>query len=545
MIAILAYWVLLFLIFLPAGILVQRIFKLNTSNIALTILLGMFFITTIFTAIAFFTSLGIYPFIFITGLSLLLLYRYRGEVLVNLKSVAFGFKALPRYITWLFALLCILVLFESAQSSNLVDNDTYYVQTIKWLNEYGFVKGLGNLHLFFAQTSGWHVLQAGLNLSFFTDKINDLNGFLFIICTWYYINESYKYWLENQKIHWLAIMPFFSLLLLMFIDSSSPDLPLLMVTPVLINLFLKSDSNNNYRVYFLLFVFLVFIKITIAPIALVLLARYNFIKYKDITIAAMLIAILWIAKNSIISGYLFYPFTFAGIDADWTIPEKLITGINNTSNKHIYGISNLASIPQKIWSWVIMKGIDGIFNKVIVILFLIMPFFSIIRHNKKFRILYIVMLIHLIALLITSPQVRFFLPEILFFSAVLTSCIINNFRKRQLIYNLGLVSGFVAVIISFADEYQSALPNSALPATKMIINPKPVSSLSKIPYQKIRMGNMDYYSPSQPYLLYVSGSGPLPCVNKAQIKRFEEKYNVIPQLRRKTPEEGFYSLNKD
>jgi hypothetical protein len=63
----------------------------------------------------------------------------------------------------------------------LIDNETYYIQTIKWLNEFGFVKGLANLHPFFAQTSGWHILQSAFSFSYLPFSNNDLNGFCLLL----------------------------------------------------------------------------------------------------------------------------------------------------------------------------------------------------------------------------------------------------------------------------------------------------------------------------------------------------------------------------
>jgi len=74
-------------------------------------------------------------------------------------------------------LFFVLILNHCSQSPLLIDNETYYIQTIKWLNEYGFVKGLANLHVFLGQTSGWHIAQSVFNFSFLYANFNDLSGY--------------------------------------------------------------------------------------------------------------------------------------------------------------------------------------------------------------------------------------------------------------------------------------------------------------------------------------------------------------------------------
>ena len=56
--------------------------------------------------------------------------------------------SIPITIKMLLLFSSLLLLAQSATSPFIIDNETYYIQTIKWLNEYGFVSGLANLHLF-------------------------------------------------------------------------------------------------------------------------------------------------------------------------------------------------------------------------------------------------------------------------------------------------------------------------------------------------------------------------------------------------------------
>src|SRR5690606_6808589 len=105
--------------------------------------------------------------------------------------------------------------------------------------------GLGNLHIFFAQTSPWHILEAGLNLSFLVDGMNDINGFLFTVCIAYFLIEANEKWRHDNFVHWMGLLPACSILLLLFVDSPSPDLPLFLITPIILYLFTQTKHEED------------------------------------------------------------------------------------------------------------------------------------------------------------------------------------------------------------------------------------------------------------------------------------------------------------
>lgn len=58
------------------------------------------------------------------------------------------FQSYLRFHAWswplksYFAVVSILLLAQCASAPYVIDNESYYIQNIKWLNEYGMVKGL-------------------------------------------------------------------------------------------------------------------------------------------------------------------------------------------------------------------------------------------------------------------------------------------------------------------------------------------------------------------------------------------------------------------
>ena len=558
MILILAYWVLLFLIFLPTGILVKKICKLETSAMPLLLLFGMFFCTAYFTTIAFFLPLDQFAFLPLAALSAMLWWRYRNEAQTYLKDFRQRMVDLPLASKIVFIILGLSAALRSSQFPFVIDNESYYIQTIKWLTEYGIVTGLGNLHIFFAQTSPWHVLEAGLNLSFLVDGMNDINGFLFTVCISYFLTEANEKWRQHNLVHWIGLLPACSILLLLFVDSPSPDLPLFLVTPIILYLFTQAKHKADaVKAAFLLFIFIAFIKITIAPLGILFISFIvkDFKSYHRLLITAGIITVLWIAKNVVITGYPLYPFAFFSVNSDWTIPQNIMDFISAGATKQFNfkeaADTGIGDITARLINWLELGGLAGIMNKLMLVLLVTMPFLKKIRNNTTYLYIYFALLIHFISLLLTSPQFRFFLPGTLFFGAFIVAEVTNYFKRKMLLYNTTLIIGCVlAIALFFNVSTKSLTHNEHHKSTgdfefSTLNLPQPNTRHPKLRFVKITEGNLDYFSPSENFFFYGTANGPLPCVNQKQIERFKVRFGVVPQMRGNDLANGFRSVKPE
>ncbi len=525
MMLIVAYWLLLFLLFLPGGFLLNRIFRLNVSNIPLLVLLGMFLTSVLFTCTAFFLPLNGIIFCAFSVLALLLWITYYKPLAKNLQAYYKQFASLPIYIKFSTVAILLLSGIKSAQVPTIIDNETYYIQTIKWINEYGFVKGLGNLHPFLAQMSPWHVLQAGLNLNFITDNLNDSNGFLLVIFCLFCFTETTNH---SKNIHWILLLPAFYGVAFIFVDAPSPDLPLLLITPLIFYLLIRQHTVLPW----LLFLFLVFIKITIAPLGLLFLYPLFRTRKDSVTIllTGFVIGGLWMIKNYVISGYPLYPFTLWETNADWQVPKHLLQGLHESSNRYIYGCDNSSGLLTKFKSWLTLSGIKGVMNNMIVILFCMLPFFRKIRSNKLYKMIYLACVVQFILLFFISPQYRFYLPVVLFFSSFITSEIITILNIKKVYPNLLLTGIAVSALLCIKGF-----------SIMQLYTPAKNTMYPEMQYISKKEGNLNYFSPQQSSIIYQTSDGSLPCVNEKQIQWFKKKYRVVPQLRGNTLSNGFYS----
>lgn len=530
MFIILLYYILLFFLVIPFGIFTTKVTRINNSKPSIIVILGLVFLTLFFSIWAFFYRLNIEAFLVFFFSSGLLYWIYRIEskqFFIDLKSQWNNFS---NFYKWLFGFLVGLTALKSAGLPFVVDNESYYIQTIKWLNEYGFVKGLGNLHLFLAQNSGWHTLQAGLNLSFLTERINDLNGFLLIICCFFYLSE----FRQKKEKHWIGFILLFNVLLFQFVDAPSPDLPLLLITPILFYFFTeKQTDSDTAKTAILLFVFLAFIKITVVPFGLLL-----FLWVKRPKILGFLIATgivfggVWLTKNCIISGYPLYPFPYLIWDTDWTIPQELYSYFQNNTHTEKFSLS--------------VKGLTGFFNISMLLLFVFAWLAKPFRKERIYQILYFILLIHFVFTIIFAPQYRFFLPEFIFISVVVFNEIIKSIRTIRIEKSFLIIGVALPIIFLFPIKIEKLTNNKHHQSPgefylSQLIIPQPNSRFHMMRFEEKTKGNLKYYSPSENFFFFGTANGELPCVNEAYLYYFEYYYSIIPQMRRSDLKDGFYS----
>ena len=102
---------------------------------------------------------------------------------------------------------------------------------------------------------------------------------------------------------------------------------------------------------------------------------------------------------------------------------------------------------------------------------------------------------------------------------------------------------FIPVDLNKFAENKFALETSNFKLGE-IIEPHNNSKLST-DFEEITIGNLTFYSPVENKFFWASGNGPVPCVNKVQIKYFERKTGYIPQQRSNNIKDGFFAKKVD
>ncbi|MDH1603275.1 hypothetical protein N5E64_11145, partial [Empedobacter sp. GD03739] len=167
--------------------------------------------------VAFFLPLNFTYEVVLISIAILSLIYHRNEVKVSLLKL----KNISRYF-YAFTFVGLLV---AVTYPFILDHFGYYIPTIKWLDFAGFVKGLSNFEWVLAQNSFWHILQASINETL--DIYYRLNFCIFLIF------NLYVFELKQKK------LLIFNLIFLFFLNTPSPDLPVFVLSILLINEYLR------------------------------------------------------------------------------------------------------------------------------------------------------------------------------------------------------------------------------------------------------------------------------------------------------------------
>lgn len=554
MLLIILSWIYIAFTCLNFGFVFRKLFKIDDCHVMIHQILGLFLYTIITSATAFFVRINIEYYIIILILNVALAYLFKGDIKIYLNVITNRFKEFKTSHKLLFVLLFLLVLAQSATAPYLIDNESYYIQTIKWINEFGYVKGLANLHVFLGQNSSWHAVQAGFNFPFSANYFNDINGFVFVLLGFLFIEKLHKN--KSVQDYFLGLVLIFGLFFMQFVNAPSPDLIIFLLTPYIVYEFIlnyRTISISKFKILLSLVLFLCFVKVTMIVLSVLIVIlffqNYNTLKLGVYRYAGLCGTILglFLFKNYTISGYLLYPTpAFDVLNVDWKLPKELLqlyktgtyqSGMNNTDVSHL-------NFFEKLSFWIKIPKLHGFFNKIYVLLLIIFPFFIFKNENRKpLYIIYALALLQFVIVWLNSPQYRFF---IVFILVLALQIFISVFKSKKfgmyLIYaslTLSAIPIFMPINLNTFTSNNFAMTLSNFKLKHIIIpaeNTKIITS-----FTKENSDGFEFNSPGKDVFFWGTGDGDLPCVNKQQIEYIKTYYHIVPKLRGGSLKNGFYS----
>lgn len=554
MIIILLYFFLLIIILFPLGIGTSKLLSIKVKLPLDIVLLGLVTITIFSSLWMFFLPLaGLWSFSLIF-LSTVVFFYNRAEVYEQLKISKNNILKLSflNKLTLLFTLLAIV--YCTSLPAYVIDNESYYIQTIKWLDKYGLVKGLANLHVYLAQQSGFHILEAALNFDSVYDRFNDLSAFYLLIgVVWSLesdINDNYilKYYRKG-----LVVL---SLICFTFISAPSPDTAVYVLTYILIYKFLKLWHHWDEKEFIILTFFccqIIYFKVIM--VLLFILVIMIWLKYYQVKKnvswmpVGLLFLSLFIGKNLVVTGLPLFPLDYGFItETVWELPLSVSNFYNGITKAQAFGVSpkvitemNAFELSQ---SWFFHSGLEGLLNKILLLSILISFIFLITKKVKPaIKCVIIVFLFHVVVLFVTSPQFRFFIP-LLVPSAVLSGLLMFKLSHKTVNF-LILTFLFVGLIIATFTGLQNRLTdndlmirNYNLHALNLLIQPAP-KSIYPNDFKKVTKNELQYHSPLNNSFLYGTYDLPLPAVNERYVEFMENKYQISIQKLGDSISEGF------
>lgn len=531
------------------------IFNIPKPNKLIHLGLGLILALLFSHVWAFFTGFGLTFHALLFVLNIALGFYYRLEIRKYLSETFGGLSQFPFAYKLLLVVITLLILAKSASTGVVLDNENYYIQTIKWLNEYGYVDGLANLHLFFGQTSGWHVLQSAFSFHFVNIDFNDLGGFLLLMLNVYALKK-----IKSSRDTMIFGLPVLNFLLLEFTIVPSPDFGVIFCSILVVFYFFRSYSKPepcDVLIILLLFMSAMLIKITalgliVFPIALLFrLKNFSTQFYFKLLMIALGFSLLWVGKNLIITGYPLFPSV--ALSELFTLDHQIPTELYNYSLRKekllefFVSVQELESLStlDLIWQWLTHSKIGMVFNTLLLVLLILAPILiSRVKSNAKHWWLYGSFCFQIVFLAFTSPQYRFMLHYIVIFGLLCFSFLIKTpkLKLTVLFLSQAIVLWFIIYPLRYNTMTSKGYQLDSLGfQLKNVIYPGPNSSITSA-YQTKTLGNLKYQSPVEEVYFWSNGDGELPCVNGIQIKYLTQKTEYRPQLRDSTDlSKGFYA----
>ena len=433
-------WAMMWNIFSIYGLAINVLIKRKTNYTQCSLFdLLWFGIAAVTVYVQFFSliyKVGVMAFSIAAVLALFLVFLLKDEYSCVIKELIFKIKRKPAKSCIILFVMGIFIFVGGVftiQTPSHYDTYLYHAQNIRWIEEYGVVKGLGNFHNRFAYNSSFLCLQALFSFSWcLSQSLHTLNGFLWVFMSCY-VFGTLKVYKEN-KVFLSDIFKFLTLTYLFNSETtkmlSSPHtdmMTMLLVIYILTRwielLEQKEKSYIPYGVLCLLGVFSVSVKLSAALVLiLVLKPAFELLKVKEwktiITFitSGIIIIIPFLIRNVMLSGYLVYPY--ASIDlfnVDWKMPASQVIFDNHEiiAWGRMLRDVNRYSEPMKVWLpiWLENSGSTNrtfmIINLILLPIMVVMAFYNFYR-KKYDRSLVIICCSALFAgWLFTAPLPRY------------------------------------------------------------------------------------------------------------------------------------------
>lgn len=232
-----------------------------------------------------------------------------------------------------FLIFFVAALFFTTEGNFFSDSGYYHEQSIRWIEEFGTVKGSVHILKRLAYNSCYFCQCALYSMrDIFPQSLHCLSGFYGILVMGYALAGFNK----SIRTNAIRLAPFvYFILLCSEITSPASDYPLVFsVFYVVIRWFeLRDDNEEHYSPYALLSLFVVFlisIKLTVGCLILIVIkpaiAMIKKKRVKEIItsiMAGIIILLPYFIRNYIICGWLIYPFTKIDIfNPDWKLPMR-------------------------------------------------------------------------------------------------------------------------------------------------------------------------------------------------------------------------------
>lgn len=368
----------------------------------------------------------------------------------------------------LFGFLAIIIALLANLPVAWYDTLLYHLNSVKWLTDYGTVRGLANLHFPLGYNNDSFILAAIMNNGIFANSSSHImNSFLFAVFTFQIVLFLFK----KQKNYFAFVFGFFSLLILSTfanqLNSLSTDLSLAIFF-LLFNFYVIAFDKENLILSIPILIlaaaskFSSFVVLALFSIFVLIELKEKILLKKNISIllTSFVFFVGFVARNLVLSGWTFYPLNLFGINFPWQVPLTQIKIINDglTAWGRSPGPGYMNSLNVSFWSWFVPWFNNNKGNPLMFYIFTIIPllflyFFVRTKLKKQFEsvskidFLILASLVTLLYSFINSPDFRYMGIYILVpVSLIVSSLFFSKVTSKSVNYVIILI--FIYLISS-------------------------------------------------------------------------------------------------
>ena len=532
--------------------------KENLPESTFILLTGLIALSTFCHFWSLFYKVGIATHLCILFFTILYIYFQRKILATEVKNHLLNIYKSHPITKLLFVIFMAIGLFYSVVPSEYGDDGLYYIQSMKYIEEYGVVPGAALTIDSIAFNSNWHMVSAFFSFSFFkSDLYIDINGLFYLILMTYsliglnriFTGEKIQ---KSTFIRSAMMLPTFTYAVMLVPTSADPII--IMGTWILLNTtYEKMETKNLYQydlISLFLFIFSIylftvkisFLIILLLPIYIAFRMILNKETFSPIIITCILILIPFFIRNIIVSGYLLFAFpSLDFFNVEWKLPEYMLDGMmrsikasarvrfSSTIDVEKMSISEWFPLwwNQKITFYKALVVCIGIY----IVYLAISSFICITKKGIKFCLanyekgilLHSITLISILFWFFNAPDFRFsfgflFIPAYMLF-AYLSLATYKKIKKIFFIY-FGLLFIYLHILL-----YQNFTGLSAPfdPIKKYAIKPAKFPNVECV---RTKAYNFYYYLPITDHIADPPGfwNGPIPCFDKNHLN---SNYHIL------------------
>lgn len=488
MIVVIISWIYIFLISITVGLGVNRalsklipvpaVKEFGLTGLCVT---GIVSLTVYAEAFSIFYKVGAVCHVLMLAGALFAGWVFRKELLKLLRDFMGSLKG-NRLI--LFCLIILAGAFFTSRGTFHTDTGIYHAQAIRLLEEYGVLKGLGNLQLHYAYNSAYLSLCALFTLSFILPfALHTMTGFfmvLFVVHAVFGLFDFTKHTRHGADFARIAVI-IYALTNMTGLQSPATDYGTMFLTLYILTEWLAwaeegsfVDRTRDIAVYgylSVLSIFVVSMKLSAAlMVVLAVLPAFYIVRnkmWKEL-VAFLAIGFLsflpFLVRNVIISGWLFYPVAAIDFfDVVWKIPAEYMK-VDSDQIK-VWGrcLYDITRVDEGVSSWLPIWWEEKrhyeemlIYSQFVAGILLAVS--AVIRGIKKelnvaVCVFYIAVVINIVMWFFTAPFIRYGLAFLLMLPLCIVGDTIDIIREKKSIL-LALTASLVVINFgSWIDNY--------------------------------------------------------------------------------------------